>query len=140
MVKLNRFDELIVYQLEYFFGNKNLQKDLFMQKMLDSAIDDEGWISSSILAQFQNLSSLRCNWKEIIEVFERLPIKFVEISEDRQKIRRHPKNKFTFPKLIVDTKGQLKELVCQDPVIEVKEDNAEDCIQDSSGDDNIRKN
>ncbi|XP_066586347.1 la protein homolog [Prorops nasuta] len=75
-------------QVEFYFGNVNLQRDKFLaeQRKLD-----DGWIPMSIMLKFKLLSSLSTDVDVILKALETSDL--IEISEDRKKIRRsldHP--------------------------------------------------
>uniref|UniRef100_A0A1S4GZP2 Uncharacterized protein n=1 Tax=Anopheles gambiae TaxID=7165 RepID=A0A1S4GZP2_ANOGA len=77
----------IIRQLEYYFGDANLAKDKFMK---DQIAKDEGWVPLDVLLTFKRLKSLSEDKKVIVDAIAKSDEGLVEVSEDREKLRRHP--------------------------------------------------
>uniref|UniRef100_A0A182JWV6 Uncharacterized protein n=1 Tax=Anopheles christyi TaxID=43041 RepID=A0A182JWV6_9DIPT len=78
----------IIRQLEYYFGDANLVKDKFMKDQI--AKDEAGWVPLDVLLTFKRLKSLSEDKKVIVDAIGKSDEGLVEISEDREKLRRHP--------------------------------------------------
>ncbi|KYM96963.1 PREDICTED: la protein homolog [Cyphomyrmex costatus] len=74
-------------QVEYYFGNVNMQRDKFL---IDQTKLDEGWVPMTVMLNFKMLASLSKNVDVILKALETSDL--MEISEDRKKIRRSPKH------------------------------------------------
>ena len=77
----------IIRQLEYYFGDANLNRDKFL---LEQISKDEGWVPLSVLLTFKRLSSLSTDHEVIVNALMKSDEGLIEISEDKQKLRRHP--------------------------------------------------
>uniref|UniRef100_A0A182SJR0 Lupus La protein n=1 Tax=Anopheles maculatus TaxID=74869 RepID=A0A182SJR0_9DIPT len=77
----------IIRQLEYYFGDANLVKDKFMK---DQIAKDEGWVPLDVLLTFKRLKSLSDDKKVIVDAIAKSDEGLIEISEDKEKLRRHP--------------------------------------------------
>uniref|UniRef100_A0A182WGA0 Lupus La protein n=1 Tax=Anopheles minimus TaxID=112268 RepID=A0A182WGA0_9DIPT len=77
----------IIRQLEYYFGDANLAKDKFMKEQI--ALDD-GWVPMDVLLTFKRLKTLSEDKKVIVDAIAKSDEGLIEISEDREKLRRHP--------------------------------------------------
>lgn len=77
----------IIRQLEYYFGDANLAKDKFLN---DQITKDEGWVPLDVLLTFKRLKSLSDDKKVITDAIAKSDEGLIEISEDREKLRRHP--------------------------------------------------
>lgn len=91
----------IVRQVEYYFGDLNLQRDTFL---MDEMKKDEGWVSLDTMMkvllfilsfityfyfQFKRLAEIVENKKEgVTEALESIGTDLIEISEDKSKVRR----------------------------------------------------
>ncbi|XP_071646011.1 la protein homolog isoform X2 [Temnothorax longispinosus] len=79
-------------QVEYYFGNVNMQRDKFL---IEQTKLDEGWIPMTVMLNFKMLASLSKNVDVILKALETSDL--IEISEDKKKIRRslkHPLPEF----------------------------------------------
>jgi len=74
-------------QVEYYFGNVNMQRDKFL---IEQTKLDEGWVPMTVMLNFKMLASLSKNVDVILKALETSEL--MEISEDKKKIRRSPKN------------------------------------------------
>jgi len=84
--------EKIKAQVEYYFGNVNMQKDKFL---IEQTKLDEGWIPMTIMLNFKMLAALSKSVDVILKALETSDL--MEISEDKKKIRRslkHPLPEF----------------------------------------------
>ncbi|XP_032685441.1 la protein homolog isoform X2 [Odontomachus brunneus] len=79
--------EKIKDQVEYYFGNVNMQKDKFL---IEQTKLDDGWIPMTIMLNFKQLTNLSKSIDIILKALEASDL--MEISEDRKKIRRSPKH------------------------------------------------
>ncbi|XP_050072346.1 la protein homolog [Anopheles maculipalpis] len=77
----------IIRQLEYYFGDANLAKDKFMKEQLEK---DDGWVPLDVLLTFKRLKSLSEDKKVIVDAIAKSDEGLIEISEDKEKLRRHP--------------------------------------------------
>ncbi|XP_070523210.1 la protein homolog isoform X1 [Cardiocondyla obscurior] len=74
-------------QIEYYFGNVNMQRDKFL---IEQTKLDEGWIPMTVMLNFKLLAALSKNVEVILKALETSDL--MEISEDRKKIRRSLKH------------------------------------------------
>jgi len=84
--------EKIKAQIEYYFGNVNMQKDKFL---IEQTKLDEGWIPMTVMLNFKMLAALSKSVDVILKALETSDL--MEISEDKKKIRRslkHPLPEF----------------------------------------------
>ncbi|CBY16233.1 unnamed protein product, partial [Oikopleura dioica] len=78
----------IVRQVEYYFGDLNLQRDTFL---LDEMKKDEGWVSLDTMMKFKRLAEIVENKKEsVTDALGSIGTDLIEISEDKSKLRRLP--------------------------------------------------
>lgn len=80
----------IIRQVEYYFGESNLRRDKFLLGKI--AENEEGWVPISVLTTFHRLKALSEDAAFIAETVEKSVNGLVQVSEDKQKIRRHPEN------------------------------------------------
>ena len=100
MVAATENGKKVVRQVEYYFGDLNLQRDTFL---MDEMKKDEGWISLDTmmkvcsylfpkrftLFQFKRLAEIVDNKKEgVTAALESIGTDLIEVSEDKTKIRR----------------------------------------------------
>ncbi|XP_075153616.1 la autoantigen-like [Haematobia irritans] len=78
----------IMRQVEYYFGDSNLNRDKFLLDQISK--DSDGWVPISVLLTFKRLASLSTDEAVIAEACEKSDEGLVEVSEDKTKIRRHP--------------------------------------------------
>ncbi|KYN45192.1 La protein like protein [Trachymyrmex septentrionalis] len=74
-------------QVEYYFGNVNMQRDKFL---IEQTKLDEGWIPMTVMLNFKMLAALSKDVDVILKALETSDL--MEISEDKKKIRRSPKH------------------------------------------------
>ncbi|EAT45047.1 AAEL003664-PB [Aedes aegypti] len=84
---VSKLEGSIIRQLEYYFGDANLARDKFLQEQISK---DEGWVPVDVLLTFKRLKSLSEDKKVIVDAIEKSDEGLIEISEDREKLRRHP--------------------------------------------------
>lgn len=84
---VSKLEGSIIRQLEYYFGDANLARDKFL---LEQITKDEGWVPLDVLLTFKRLKSLSEDKKVIVDAIEKSDEGLIEISEDREKLRRHP--------------------------------------------------
>lgn len=80
-------EQAIIDQIEYYFGDANLFRDKFLQSEITK---NEGWVAVSTLTTFKRLAALSTDLKVIVDALDKSDSGLLEISEDRQSIRRHP--------------------------------------------------
>lgn len=91
-VKVEDFTELeqqIIRQIEYYFGDHNLQRDKFMQEKTG---ENEGWVDISVLLTFNRLKKITEDAAAIADAIAKSPNGLVELSEDKLRLRRHPEH------------------------------------------------
>lgn len=84
----------IVSQIEYYFSNENLVKDTYLRKNMD----EQGWVSASLIANFKKVSYLTDNVQLILDAMRTSTV--VEVQGD--KIRKRDE----WMKWIMPTPGQ----------------------------------
>lgn len=77
----------IIDQIEYYFGDANLFRDKFLQTEIEK---NEGWVPIVTLTTFKRLATLSTDVKSIADALDTSDSGLIEISEDRQNVRRHP--------------------------------------------------
>ncbi|CAG5088030.1 Oidioi.mRNA.OKI2018_I69.PAR.g11708.t1.cds [Oikopleura dioica] len=86
MVAATENGKKVVRQVEYYFGDLNLQRDTFL---MDEMKKDEGWISLDTMMKFKRLAEIVDNKKEgVTAALESIGTDLIEVSEDKTKIRR----------------------------------------------------
>ncbi|XP_070504352.1 la protein homolog [Chironomus tepperi] len=80
----------IIRQIEYYFGECNLNRDKFLRGKIND--DKDGWVPISVLLTFNRLKAITEDAKLIAEALEKSTSGLVQISEDKEKLRRHPDN------------------------------------------------
>lgn len=86
---LTKLEQDIIRQIEYYFSEINLRRDKFLIQKVGEA---EGWVDISVLLTFNRLKSITEDAKTIADAMEKSSNGTVQLSEDRQKVRRHPEN------------------------------------------------
>lgn len=95
-------DKLITRQLEYYFGNINLNYDTFLEQAI--AKNAEGWVPLELLMKFKRLASI-CNSQErVIEALSKTPSSVVQLDKENKMVRRHPEN----PVPVIDPNGRME--------------------------------
>nr|Q26457.1 RecName: Full=La protein homolog; AltName: Full=La autoantigen homolog; AltName: Full=La ribonucleoprotein [Aedes albopictus]AAB35931.1 La autoantigen homolog [Aedes albopictus] len=84
---VSKLEASTIRQLEYYFGDANLARDKFLQEQISK---DEGWVPVDVLLTFKRLKSLSEDKKVIVDAIEKSDEGLIEVSEDREKLRRHP--------------------------------------------------
>ncbi|XP_055637783.1 la protein homolog [Toxorhynchites rutilus septentrionalis] len=84
---VSKLEASIIRQLEYYFGDANLARDKFL---LEQTTKDDGWVTLEVLLTFKRLKALSEDKKVIVDAIEKSDEGLIEISEDREKLRRHP--------------------------------------------------
>lgn len=82
-------EKKIIRQIEYYFGNSNLRRDRFLQLQIR---EDDGWIPMETMLKFNRLSQLSKDADVIVNSLKKSKSGLMEVSEDKQKIRRSPDN------------------------------------------------
>jgi len=79
----------VIRQLEYYFGDSNLQRDKFLQDEIKK--DPEGWISLETMLKFKRLGDMvNGDGKNIVNCLKGSDTKLIQVAEDESKIRRNP--------------------------------------------------
>eukprot|EP00730_Choanoeca_flexa_P013941 TRINITY_DN5898_c0_g2_i1.p1 TRINITY_DN5898_c0_g2~~TRINITY_DN5898_c0_g2_i1.p1 ORF type:complete len:365 (+),score=140.28 TRINITY_DN5898_c0_g2_i1:105-1199(+) len=78
----------VVKQIKYYFSDRNLLKDKFMQEKLKD--NKEGWIPLSVLLTFNRLKALTTDATAIANAIRTADDCDVEVSEDSASLRRDP--------------------------------------------------
>lgn len=86
-VNVSKLEGSIIRQLEYYFGDANLTRDKFLIEQISK---NEGWVPLDVLLTFKRLKALSDDKKVIVDAIEKSDEGLIEISEDRDKLRRHP--------------------------------------------------
>ncbi|EDW25454.1 GL26419 [Drosophila persimilis] len=81
-------ERAIIRQVEYYFGDANLNRDKFLREQI--AKNEDGWVPLSVLITFKRLATLSTDFDEIIAALNKSDEGLVQISEDKQSLRRHP--------------------------------------------------
>lgn len=81
-------DMKIIRQVEYYFGDANLNRDKFLLEQIGK--DEQGWVPISVLLTFKRLAALSTDSNIIADALMKSDSGLLEISEDKLKIRRHP--------------------------------------------------
>lgn len=84
---VSELESSIIRQLEYYFGDSNLNRDKFLQEQISK---DDGWVPVKTLLTFKRLEALSKDEKVIVDAIEKSDEGLIEVSEDRSKLRRHP--------------------------------------------------
>lgn len=87
---LTKLEQDIIRQVEYYFGESNMRRDKFLTQKME---EDEGkWVPISVLLTFNRLKALTEDPKVVADTLAKSTHGIIEVSEDRQKLRRHPDN------------------------------------------------
>lgn len=81
-------ERAIIRQVEYYFSDANLHRDKFLSEQISK--NENGWVPLSVLVTFKRLATLTTDSDEIINALNKSDEGLVEISEDKQSLRRHP--------------------------------------------------
>ncbi|EDW90512.1 la protein homolog [Drosophila yakuba] len=81
-------ERAIIRQVEYYFGDANLNRDKFLREQIGK--NEDGWVPLSVLVTFKRLASLSTDLTEIVAALNKSEEGLVEISEDKLSLRRHP--------------------------------------------------
>jgi lupus La protein len=87
---LTKLEQDIIRQVEYYFSESNMRRDKFLTQKIE---ENEGkWIPFSVLLTFNRLKALSEDAKIVAETMLKSSHGIIEVSEDREKVRRHPDN------------------------------------------------
>lgn len=87
---LTKLEQDIIRQVEYYFSESNMRRDKFLTQKVE---ENEGkWIPITVLLTFNRLKALTEDPKVVAETMLKSSHGIVEVSEDREKVRRHPDN------------------------------------------------
>ncbi|KAH8240707.1 hypothetical protein KR026_004036 [Drosophila bipectinata] len=81
-------ERAIIRQVEYYFGDANLNRDKFLREQIGK--NEDGWVPFSVLITFKRLASLSTDIDEIVAALNKSEEGLIQISEDKQSLRRHP--------------------------------------------------
>ncbi|XP_037960311.1 la protein homolog [Teleopsis dalmanni] len=84
----SKLEHDIIRQVEYYFGDANLNRDKFLLTQIEK--DENGWVPFSVLITFKRLASLTEDIEVIVNALMKSDEGLIEISDDKKKIRRHP--------------------------------------------------
>ncbi|ETN62720.1 lupus La protein [Anopheles darlingi] len=101
-VEVSANESAIIRQLEYYFGDANLLKDKFLKEKIK---EDNGWVTLDVLLSFKRLKALSEDKKVIVDAIEKSTEGLIEVSEDREKLRRHPER--PLPELDEETRKEI---------------------------------
>ncbi|XP_068140471.1 la protein homolog [Drosophila tropicalis] len=87
---LTKQERAIIRQVEYYFGDANLNRDKFLREQITKSEEGEGWVPLSVLITFKRLAALTTNFQEIINALNKSNEGLLQVSEDKEKLRRHP--------------------------------------------------
>lgn len=76
----------VLKQVEYYFSDENLVRGKFLRKKIQQSVD--GWVHLNVLVTFKRLASLSTNVKVIGKLLFQSNSTVIEISKDRQRVRR----------------------------------------------------
>jgi len=85
---ISKQERAIIRQVEYYFGDANLNRDKFLREQIGK--NEDGWVPLSVLITFKRLASLSTDLAEIVAALNKSEEGLVEISEDKLSLRRHP--------------------------------------------------
>ncbi|RUS79328.1 hypothetical protein EGW08_012913 [Elysia chlorotica] len=78
---------LVLQQMEFYFGNSSLSKDRYLKSMIDSSPD--GYVDLSIFANFNKLQTLHKDGISLNVLIQALShSKMLQLNEDKTKVRR----------------------------------------------------
>lgn len=87
---LTKLEQDIIRQIEYYFSESNMRRDKFLIQKIEA---DEGkWVPVSVLLTFKRLKELTEDAKVVADTMRKSNNGIVEVSEDNEKVRRHPDN------------------------------------------------
>lgn len=72
----------IVKQIDYYFSDENLVKDIYLRKNMD----EQGWVSVNLIANFKKVSSLTDNIQLILDVMR--TSQAVEVQGEKMRVRK----------------------------------------------------
>uniref|UniRef100_A0A2M3ZGI0 Putative rna-binding protein la n=1 Tax=Anopheles braziliensis TaxID=58242 RepID=A0A2M3ZGI0_9DIPT len=101
-VEVSANEAAIIRQLEYYFGDANLLRDKFLKEKIK---EDNGWVTLDVLLSFKRLKALSEDKKVIVDAIEKSTEGLIEVSEDREKLRRHPER--PLPELDEETRKEI---------------------------------
>ncbi|XP_072033516.1 lupus La protein homolog [Amphiura filiformis] len=78
-------EKKIIRQIEYYFGDANLSRDRFLQGQVK---EDDGWVPLETMIRFNRLKVLATDYEVITGALAKSQSGLMEVSEDKQKIRR----------------------------------------------------
>lgn len=82
---MSNITDKIIRQVEYYFGDVNMNKDKFLQEEVKK---DEGWVALETLIKFNRLKALSTDIDEILKSLKESTSGLLEINETDKKVRR----------------------------------------------------
>lgn len=82
----NQLEKKIIRQVEFYFGDRNLAKDKFLQEKLKE--NEDGWIGLDVLLTFNRLKSLSTDSSVISQALRKSTKGLIEVNEGGDKVRR----------------------------------------------------
>ncbi|TRY63537.1 hypothetical protein TCAL_17400 [Tigriopus californicus] len=84
---LSALETRVINQMEHYFGDHNLARDRFMKRVM---LEDDGWISMSVMLKFQRLASLSRDRYFIMRCVQKSESGLIEVDFDKERVRRKP--------------------------------------------------
>lgn len=84
---VSELERSIIDQIEYYFGDANLFRDKFLQGEIAK---NDGWVPLTTMLKFKRLAALSEDAAVIVAALDKSDEGLVEISADRESVRRHP--------------------------------------------------
>lgn len=81
-------EEKIIRQIEYYFGDRNMPRDKFLQQAANSGQD--GYVPIATLLTFNRLKALSSNEQLIAAAVKKSGSSIVQLNDEGTGIRRHP--------------------------------------------------
>lgn len=77
----------VVHQLEFYFGDYNLQRDAFLKAEMAK---NDGWVPVNIFEKFHRMARLTTDPTVIVNAIKDVNSSLIEVSDDGKDIRRKP--------------------------------------------------
>lgn len=84
-VELTELDKKIIKQMEYYFGDKNLMRDKFLQEKIH---EGEGWVSLECLITFNRLKVLTTDFDVILSALKKSDAGLLEFDDEKKRVKR----------------------------------------------------
>lgn len=76
----------VLKQIEYYFSDENLVRVKFLRNRIEE--NPDGWVHLNVLVKFRRLANLTTDTKLIGKLLSKTNSNIIEISKDKQRIRR----------------------------------------------------